>query len=486
MFKYLKQLAGESAIYGLSSILIRFIGLFATPIYTRIFLPHDYGVMGLVNTLFMLVGVVLVLGLDSATALYFYERKGEEQKHPVATWFWTQLVLTLFLCLLCSLFSNIFSRWFIKEADYGILIKLGAFNLLFSLFSAILSNWFRLQRKAMHTVAFTFVISIVNIGVSILLVVHYKMGIAGIYWGALTSNLLACAVAIYFMHDWLSIKYFDLPLLKKMFHFSLPLIPASFAYWALNSSGSYFIDHYLNKTEVGLYQIGMSLASGMLLFVGAFQAAWGPFALSFSQKPDAKQIYAATFMAYTVISSSLFVMLCIFSKEILLIITTSVYVDAYKVGCLLALNCILSGYNYIASIGLAIAKTNSPYAKIVIAGACLTVVLYMVLIPVFGKEGAAVANVAGQLMVPVYMFYAANKYYPVNYPYRKATTIFGTAILFSLAGLNIGFNNMVLLIVVKTFIVLVFGFVMYLFNKNTVNKVAVQLKAAMITKRNVT
>lgn len=72
--------------------------------------------------------------------------------------------------------------------------------------------------------------------------------------------------------------------LKEMLKFSLPLFPASIAYWTINLSGLFFLNKYCDKSEVGLYQIGTSFASAVALITGAFQSAWGPFAYSIYKK----------------------------------------------------------------------------------------------------------------------------------------------------------------------------------------------------------
>src|SRR5690606_5648093 len=111
MFHKLKALLGESAIYGIANILTRFITIFLVPIYTKIFSPSDYGDMSLINMSFSLISLMVILGLDSASAFYFYENKGEERKIPIANWFWIQILFSLLvgiiLCLLAPQFSNL-------------------------------------------------------------------------------------------------------------------------------------------------------------------------------------------------------------------------------------------------------------------------------------------------------------------------------------------------------------------------------------------
>ena len=66
MLKHLKQLAGDSLIYGLSGVVSKMIGIFLVPVYTRLFFPADYGIINLINTTFFLIGIKVFI-MDPAT-----------------------------------------------------------------------------------------------------------------------------------------------------------------------------------------------------------------------------------------------------------------------------------------------------------------------------------------------------------------------------------------------------------------------------------
>jgi O-antigen/teichoic acid export membrane protein len=218
-----------------------------------------------------------------------------------------------------------------------------------------------------------------------------------------------------------------------MFLFSFPLIPASIAFWVINLSGIYFIQSLVNTREVGLYQIGTSVASLMAMLTGAFQMAWGPFAFSIYKQPNAKQVYALALSVYLGIASFIAVLITLFSFEILTILTTQDYLDAYLVAGILAFNYLLIGISYIAGIGTGIAKNNKMFGIASLVSAGLLVVLNLILVPVYGKEGAAIATLASQIIIPIAIFWHAQKLYPIPYNFGKAALIF-------LSGLIAGFG----------------------------------------------
>lgn len=113
MIKYLKQITGDSLIYGISGVVSKMIGIFLVPIYTRLFLPKDYGIINLVNTTFILLTILIVCGLDSSFARWFYDSEDEtERKRSFAAYMWFQLFLSIIIAAIIILLSPSISYFF--------------------------------------------------------------------------------------------------------------------------------------------------------------------------------------------------------------------------------------------------------------------------------------------------------------------------------------------------------------------------------------
>jgi O-antigen/teichoic acid export membrane protein len=283
------------------------------------------------------------------------------------------------------------------------------------------------------------------------------VGFVGILYSQLITAVIGTAIAVSTMKHWLGWKYFYVSHFKKMFRYSSPLIPAAVASWLITSSGVYFINHFLDSSEAGIYQVGSILASGIGLFVLAFQMAWGPFALSIQHSEGAKNIYASVFQLYTCLSVLIAVFLFLFAREILIIFTTEKYYEGNIVAGILGFNVILSGFTYIASIGLNITKSSIPYSTITIIGSILTLILFFFLIKPLGKEGAALASFGGQIIVPIYLFFAAQKKYHVPYKFPLSGGMFLLGILISTSSYLLR-NEMTLLYKIFLFVLLVLVF----------------------------
>ncbi|HOZ52594.1 MAG TPA: oligosaccharide flippase family protein, partial [Chitinophagaceae bacterium] len=176
----LKQLASESAIYGISSMLTKVIGIFLVPLYTRLLTPADYGSLNLVNSTFYFIIVLAVFALDSASARWFYDTHDiEDRKKTISSWFWFQMIASVVFAFIIILGSSFFSRIILNETK-PLLFIIPALGLLANVLPGMVTNWLRFQRKAIHTVIFTVSNVLLNIGLNILFVLYLKWGVMGV------------------------------------------------------------------------------------------------------------------------------------------------------------------------------------------------------------------------------------------------------------------------------------------------------------------
>lgn len=433
MLKHLKQLATDSLIYGLPGIVSKMIGIFLVPIYTRLFLPKDYGIINLINTSFFLIGILVVSGLDSAVGRWFYESKEEaEHKKSFGSYIWFQVIAAMFACIAIIIASPWISNTFFKDSGKPIYFILPAISLITNILPNVLINWYRLHRRPVATVIFIIAQTLTTIGLTILFVIILKWHIAGVFAALTISSAIFSVVAIFQLSGWLSFAYFNKERLSVMLKFALPFIPAALSYWLLNNTDSYFIAYFTKSTaQVGLFGIGAMIASALTLFTGAFQQAWGPFAFSIIENPEAKKIYANVFLLYGYIFGLLAALLMLFAPEALVIFTTPEYYDSAWVAGILGYNLFLIGLTYIAITGISIKKTSVPYGMAMLYATIVTIVFNIILIPKYGKEGSAIATVVAQVIVPSYLFYKGQQVYHI--PYKFAEVIIVIIILTAVA-----------------------------------------------------
>jgi len=453
----LRKLAGESVVYGLSSVISRFLAIFLVPIYTRVFTPEDFGVTSLIASTMSLVAMFIVLGLDQSAHRWYWDTENiEDQKKTLASWTWCQILIALMFAFVIWALSEFLGDTLIRREDAKMYFRLSAMTLPLGVLGVVITNWLRMQRRPWATVSFSLGTNLFNVLLTITLVVVFDWGLKGIYTAQLVSAALATVIAVILMRDWIHPKAFEWLRLKEMMTFAFPMVPASLAYWIVNLSWNYFIQGFSSTAEVGLYQVGNYVASIVALITGAFQQAWGPFAMSIHKDPGAKKVYADVLLAFLWITCLLSVGLSLFSHEILMVFTTESYVGASRVVGILAFNYVGIGLSYIAVIGSAIAKTTKPYGHSILLAAILSIALNLILVPRLGKEGAALATLIAQSIVPVYVFYYSQKLYPIPYQFGVALKIIVFSIILTVLGGSISISNPFLGIGVKMLLISMF------------------------------
>src|SRR5688572_22712186 len=121
----LKSLAKDSVIYGISGIVSKMIAVLLVPLYTRIFTPSDYGVINIINTTFLLVGMLAACSLDNSAGRWYYDTQDEvDRKRTFASWFWFQFAVSGGLALMLILITPLIFTYILHLSfdGYDILI----------------------------------------------------------------------------------------------------------------------------------------------------------------------------------------------------------------------------------------------------------------------------------------------------------------------------------------------------------------------------
>ncbi|MFN3759470.1 MAG: lipopolysaccharide biosynthesis protein [Algoriphagus aquaeductus] len=419
----IKRLLSDSVIYGLSGVFTRFISVFLTPIYTRIYTPEDYGVIGILTNGYILLSILLVFSMDAATARWYFDTESKEQrKRVINTWIWFYLIFSLAVGVLLFVTAGFWQQQFLPESPDSILfIRLISLNLPLVVWSTVAINILRFELKAKKSVFLSLSQSLLLIFFNILFVVLLRMGLQGIYWAQLAGSLLVVPLSLFFIKEWVGYpKLFSKDLFPGMLKFAFPLMPATIGYWVVNLSGVFFINEFLPQEKVGLYQIGISVASVSGLATTAFQQAWSPFAFSILNQPNAKQVFAFSLKVYVLLVGLFCMLIAVFAFEALVILTTEAYYGAALVASILTFNSFLMGLSTISGLGATVAKKTFPLGMINLVSAILLIGFNFALIPVLGIEGAALAVCLSQLIIPCYMFWKSHQYYAIPFPFLNS------------------------------------------------------------------
>jgi O-antigen/teichoic acid export membrane protein len=305
--------------------------------------------------------------------------------------------------------------------DGAKLVSLAVLTVPLSTFSKVIGNWLRYQRRLwMATVYFT-ASSLLTIAFVVLFVLVLKRGVPGLFVGQILAASLTGAVAVTIMRKWLAPNGFSKSLTRDLLRFGLPLMPAAIASWVTASADRFILKGFVPTAEIGIYSIGASLATGMALITGAFTLAWGPFAYSILNEPDANRVYSTVFSVYSLLACAIATALALFAPLLLRIFTTPAYYGAASAVPWLAFAYVAMGATYIVGLGSTIVKKSGPVALSIFIGAGVNTALNFTLIPRLGKDGAAIATFAAYLSAVIYLYFASQRNHAI--PYRPLAAL---------------------------------------------------------------
>jgi O-antigen/teichoic acid export membrane protein len=364
-----------------------------------------------------------MFALDNSAARWYYDTNDEfEKKKTIASWFWFYLAFATLITVLIFILAPVLSSSFLEPHD-SVFFTVSSLNVLTGILPILTQNLLRMQRKATKMVIFSLSYSLLTIGLTILFVLYLKSGVIGVFYAVLCSNVIISICSLFLLGSWISLSFFSMQRLKEMLVFAAPLIPTAIAFWVINSSSTFVLEYFFDLTEVGIFQLGITISSLVVLFSGSFQMAWGPFAYSIIEQDNSKEVYSTVLTAYTILINIISLFVGLFAKEILMLFTTPKYYDASLVSGLLAFNATIYSYVYIVGIGNGIVKDNKPLAIAVLISAFITILLLFTLTPIFGRTGTAISMIAGSVIIPIYVFVSAQKRYFIPYHTKMVLTI---------------------------------------------------------------
>ncbi len=476
---YLKKLAGQTAIYGVSSIVGRFLNYLLVPLYTYTFPPEKYGIVTEFYAYVVVLQILLTYGMETGF-FRFSQKPGYDERRVFSTVLISVFTTSTLFVFLIFLFNKKISA-LLGYSEHPEFVKIFAVILAADAVSAIFFAKLRQENKALKF-AFLKILSIViNIGLNLFFILlcpkiaaskicffyNPDFGVGYIF----VANLIASAsVLLIFFLSLPKIRFtFDFALWKKIISYSLPLLVAGLTgsinemadrillkYWTVVPEG------VADKTAYVLYQLGIyganaKLAVLMMLFVQAFRYASEPFFFSYAKKNKDFSVFADV-MKYYVAFAMLMFLAIMLNLDIVKYFIGSQYYEGLKVVFPLFLSRFLVGVFFILSFWYKLNDITKYGMIIFIIGAVITVSLNRFMIPHFGYMGAAWTNFTAYFVMVLISYFWSRKYLKVKYDFKRIFLYVFSAILFYFVSKQIDFQNFMLNLLVKNLFLAVYVF----------------------------
>jgi O-antigen/teichoic acid export membrane protein len=322
-----------------------------------------------------------------------------------------------------------------------------------------LTSLFRVEERSTAFVSASLANILLTIGVTLLLVVALDQGPIGVIVGNFTGTLLVYVALVGYRREQLGLQ-FDRSLLREMNRFGVPLIPTALFLWITNFSDRLFLVRLADTTEVGLYSVGVRIASAMVLLLTAFRLAWPAFAYSIEDESEARRTYAFVLTYLVLLTTWVAAGLALLSPWIVDWIAAPAFAESSRVVGPLAFAAVAFGAYIVVAIGVGRARRTQFNWVVTGAAAAVNVALNLILIPPYGMMGAAVATVAAYATMFAGMSWWAQRIYPVPYQWRRVLTaaIVGVALVVAGKLIDAGFTVALLLAIAYPLALVPFAF----------------------------
>lgn len=439
----IKKLLGQTAVYGLSSILGRTLNYLLVPLYTHVFkLPSDYGVVSQLYAFVAFLMVVLTFGMETT---FFRFLQDEEDKLKVfRNSFLTVLGLNL-LFLFSIFFFNKGVADLLLFSDHPEYIVLMCMIVVIDAVSSIPLAKLRAEENAKKFAVIQFSSIGVNIVLNVILLLfffdneHPEKGVLYI----LVANLLSSLVKPAMLYaDFLKISLrFDWLLCKRMMIYALPIVVAGFAGIVNETIDRIMLKQMLYDpnvvgsavkadAEIGIYSACYKLAMLVTILLQAYRYAAEPFFFNQMKNLDRNKIYIKVMNYFVAAVCLVFLGVSLNIDIFKYFITSKAYWVGLDVVPILLLANVFLGIYLNQSIWYKLSNQTKFGAYISIIGAALTILINFIFIPKYGFRASAWATMIVYAMQMVLSYLLGQKHFPIKYNIRKFFLYLGTSLLF--------------------------------------------------------
>ncbi len=471
--KDINKLAGQTLVYGLGTIVPRFLNYAVlTPFYTWVFNKAEYGIITELYAYMVFLLIVLTYGME--TAFFRFAQKSDDSKKV----FSTALISIIISSSVFLLFFNLFISDVARVLDYEnrrLYLRLFSFILAMDAITAIPFARLRRENKALK---FS-VIKILNVVITVSLVFLFLKiepslrekgkGILGnlydpdfgVGYVFLANALGSLSMLLMLEKEIINVHFvFDRSIWKRMIRYSIPLLISGLA-GSINDALDKMILRRIirddNPLEVlGEYGASYKIAVLMALFIQMYRYAMEPYFFAKADRKDSKEVYAFVMKYFIIYALVLYMVINLYIAGFKYIIAGSHLRGGLAIIPVVSMGYLLFGIFINLSIWYKVKDLTKYGAYLTIAGAVVTVVMNIILVPVYGYMASAWAHIACYGIMILGSYWLSRKYYPIDYPLLKIFSYIIMAVSAVIVVSYIEYENIVLELTVNTGIIAAF------------------------------
>ena len=447
----LKSLAKDTAIYGMSSILGRFLNYLLVPLYTSNISAASGG-YGIITNLYAYTALLLViLTYGMETTFFRYANKTNEDPQKVYS---STLIMVGFTSLLFSVLVSIFLQpisGVMGYSDHSSYVWVMAATVSIDAFQCIPFAYLRYKKRPIKFAALKLLFIAFNIALNLLyfvvlpdlyksypdIIQHVYSPETGVGYAFYINLVCTASITFFFYKELTGFKYtFDKELVKRMLSYSWPILILGIA-GILNQTADFILFPYLYKgsqahQQLGIYGAASKIAMIMAMITQAFRYAYEPFVFGKGNDKDNRETYAVA-MKYFIIFTLLAFLVVMGYINILRHIIGRDYWEGLKVVPIVMAGTIMMGVYFNLSFWYKLIDKTIWGAYFSGIGCFVLILINVIFVPQYGYMACAWAGLIGYATAMTLSYFVGQKKYPINYPLKSIGIYVLIAVFFFIA-----------------------------------------------------
>lgn len=427
MLGKLRTLASDALIYGLTTILVRFMTFLLTPLYSNYLSKTEIGVFTDLLSVIGFVTILYCLGLDTSFFRFFVRDNVNRTKEAFSYSFWGIFTVGGFFTLMVFIFADSIALYFPEiNSRYGSsVIRMAALIPLCDVLTFIPYAVLRMNRRAKVFAGLKIMTVAVNVIATYLMIAVFKMGIMGIVIAGIISSGIAFLAFIPIIIKWLTPLRGGKTLLKEMLVFGLPTVPSALSLMVLQLADRPIMKAIGGPEMLGMYSVNYRLALPMLLIVAVFEFAWRPFYLSNHEEEDSKQLFSRILTYFTLCCALVFLIVSFGMEYVVRMpFVGGRFINPAFWSGMGIIPIVMGGYFFNGiftnlAAGFHITKRTKFLPIATVIAAASNVLLNIILIPKYGIYGGAWATFGAYFLSMIVLYYYSRTIYPVPYEWKR-------------------------------------------------------------------
>ena len=416
----MKSLAKDTAIYGLSSIIGKFLNYLLVPLYTYVLArTDDYGIVTNLYAWTALLLVILTYGMETGF-FRFANRDDYDAKSVYKTAFLTLLSTSTLFALLVVVFQQPIAEG-MGYSGHESFITMMAITVALDAFACIPFAYLRYQKRPIRFAVLKLLFVVLNIGFNLLFLV--VLGLNDVFYVFL-SNILATIIQTLCLLPFTLPKggHYDAQILKQMLRYSLPLLVLGVA-GIMNQTLDRILFPYLYtgadaQAQLGIYGACFKVAMVMMMFTQAFRYAYEPFVFAKHKDRQSVEAYADA-MKYYIIFSYLILLGVIFYLDIFRYIVSSAYWEGLKIVPVVLWTYVFQGIYFNLSFWYKLTDETKWGAYFSLIGLAITLVLQIVGVPLIGYWASCGSSLVCYFVIMLLSYFIGQKKAPIPYDIKR-------------------------------------------------------------------